>query len=469
MYRNVLIIATFLGSLVAQAGYHHSTPGTAQTTAPDSHPGTQSIQETITQPLDPFDPKNKGTFQQRYYIDDEYASGPNAPVIYFLSNEGEMFSLIAGAGYMMEMAKSLGAHFVALEHRYYGQSIPAQFTELTAENLQYLKIKNALADYKNFEHFAKRKYKQLRGKWFTIGRSYGASLSVWYRETYPKETVGAIAAAPAINIPTASSLWDDFVVKTLGPDCVRDFHAEILDAIEYPYTHGESMADIKAEFGASNVTKDGDFLSAIGSISIFLVQMGGPEALCPLLSTQNPTEAFIQAVKATDDSFGMTLYDWTDQGVVDPKASLYQGGLGMRQWDYQTCVEVGDASIIPSDPTKTIQPTSIANYETQDAQCLKLFGIHFTAHPETGLDAEYFNPLITVNSKVKNLLITNDSDDPTSVLSVAEGQNLNPGVIVYPVQGAAHHQELATPTPSDPESFTDAREMLLNSAREWLR
>jgi hypothetical protein len=100
---------------------------------------------------------------------------------------------------------------------------------------------------------------------------------------------------------------------------------------------------------------------------------------------------------------------------------------------------------------------------------MKVFGMHFVADPENGLDKQYFPPLVSPDSKVTNVLVTYDTADPTSVLSVPEGQNQNPGLIVYPVQGAAHHQELNTPADSDPQPFKDAREMILNTAREWLR
>src|ERR1051326_9174285 len=70
-----------------------------------------------------IDSSDPATFKQRYVIDSRYASGPDAPVLYFLGNEGDLIGLIDSAGFVMEIARTLGAHFVALEHRYYGQSI----------------------------------------------------------------------------------------------------------------------------------------------------------------------------------------------------------------------------------------------------------------------------------------------------------------------------------------------------------
>ena len=197
--------------------------------------------------------------------------------------------------------------------------------------------------------------------------------------------------------------------------------------------------------------------------------MKGPSALCPLLSTQKPTEKFIEALSAMDSEINLTIASWTDQGIMDPKASLYKAGPGLRQWAYQTCTEIGDAGIIPTDPTQTIEPTSIANYETQEAQCLKVFGIHFTADPEHGIDEHYFKPLIASNSKVRNVLITEDTADPTTTLGVQEAENQNPGLIVYPVEGAAHHQELSTPSDNDSQPIQNARQMILNTVRAWLQ
>jgi len=141
------------------------------------------------------------TFSQRYWVDSEYASSPadKAPVIYHICGEGD-----ATQGYFLndnaiEWAKTLGAHLVYLEHRYYGQSLP--FPDLSSDHMQYLTLDNVLADLAGFQQWISTQ-QGWQGKWISVGGSYSATLSAIYRYTHPELVVGALAAsAPMYSGP----------------------------------------------------------------------------------------------------------------------------------------------------------------------------------------------------------------------------------------------------------------------------
>ena len=97
------------------------------------------------QPIDHFRP-SLGTFDQRYYVRDSYvrAGATATPLILFLGGEAPLDGPPAPGSFVDTLARRHGALLVALEHRFYGRSIP--FDELTTRNLRLLSLKQILAD-----------------------------------------------------------------------------------------------------------------------------------------------------------------------------------------------------------------------------------------------------------------------------------------------------------------------------------
>jgi pimeloyl-ACP methyl ester carboxylesterase len=209
----ILLLGTFLttslpfaASAAANGDHtddHIRTPGLNEAT---SHERVLSqallspalIAGTFEQPIDHSGKQNLGTFTQRYWIDSEYAAQGNAaPVIFHICGEGD-----AEEGYFLNdaaisWAKTLGAHLVYLEHRYYGKSLP--FADYSTEHLQYLTLDNVIEDLATFQKWVIAQ-NGWQGKWITVGGSYSATLSAIYRQKHPELVVGALAAsAPMIS------------------------------------------------------------------------------------------------------------------------------------------------------------------------------------------------------------------------------------------------------------------------------
>jgi hypothetical protein len=80
---------------------------------------------------------------------------------------------------------------VALEHRFYGESIPNG--NHNTENLKFLTVEQALADLASFTKWFTINYSNSVLKnsvWFVFGGSYPGALSSWYRAAYPDLSVG---------------------------------------------------------------------------------------------------------------------------------------------------------------------------------------------------------------------------------------------------------------------------------------
>lgn len=137
------------------------------------------------------------TFNQRYWIDSQYASGPNAPVLFRVCGEDLPEKHCRNEG-TAPFAKELKAHIVRLEHRYYGTSLP--FSDLSPEHLQYLTLNNAIEDLAYFQRWIVAT-KGLYGKWIALGGSYSGTLAALYRMRHPELVVGALAASAVMHSP----------------------------------------------------------------------------------------------------------------------------------------------------------------------------------------------------------------------------------------------------------------------------
>lgn len=158
---------------------------------------------TFPQMLEHSDATTGQTFQQHYWIDTEFASGPSAPVIFHICGEGAVDIGYELSDSSIEFAKALGASIVFLEHRYYGKSQP--FSDLSSEHLKFLTRENALEDLATFQNWISQK-EGLRGKWIAVGGSYAGHLAALYRYLHPELVVGSLSSSALMhmvpNMPT---------------------------------------------------------------------------------------------------------------------------------------------------------------------------------------------------------------------------------------------------------------------------
>lgn len=91
-----------------------------------------------------------GHFAQRYYIDERFSQHADDPVFFYICGEATCTpSALNGA--IREHAKRHHAKLVALEHRYYGESLP--FNSFAPDKLSYLSTKAALKDLARFQEY----------------------------------------------------------------------------------------------------------------------------------------------------------------------------------------------------------------------------------------------------------------------------------------------------------------------------
>jgi pimeloyl-ACP methyl ester carboxylesterase len=168
----------------------------------------------ISQPLNHFMlPRDASpAYRQRYCVYDGFvavkdsaSAGPGgvksrhtAPVFFYTGNESPLPEYINNTGLMWELAESMGAQVIFIEHRYEGESVPSPDT---IDCLAYSSSYQALADYAAF--LSQDEYRDRPVVAF--GGSYGGMLSAWLRFLYPHLVAGAIAgSAPIFGFPRTS-------------------------------------------------------------------------------------------------------------------------------------------------------------------------------------------------------------------------------------------------------------------------
>uniref|UniRef100_A0A3Q2CTQ0 Thymus-specific serine protease-like n=1 Tax=Cyprinodon variegatus TaxID=28743 RepID=A0A3Q2CTQ0_CYPVA len=121
-----------------------------QTALANGYQPLQHVKEgVLDQPLDHFNRQNINTFRQRFLVNEEYWQRPEGPVFLFVGGEGPILRNVFFAGHHVDMAKEHGALLLAVEHRFYGDSINPDGLE--TENLAYLSSQQALV--LAFPHF----------------------------------------------------------------------------------------------------------------------------------------------------------------------------------------------------------------------------------------------------------------------------------------------------------------------------
>ena len=193
---------------------------------------------TITQPLDHFDRLNNGTYEQTYWVNEQYWSGkPGSPVFLYLGGEWEEGpgTLEYGSNMLSLWAKTFGGLMVDIQHRYYN-GVPA-IEDGNPAGIEYLSSEQAIADvaavvtYLNDFYAANRSATGL--KWIHMGGSYAGNMAAYYRLKYPHLSVGAFAISGPVEAVVDYTGFFSVEGHDLTADCLATTREAVraLDAL----------------------------------------------------------------------------------------------------------------------------------------------------------------------------------------------------------------------------------------------
>ncbi len=415
--------------------------------------------QNFDQRIDHFNGADTRTFQQRYFLDSTYAKGANAPVLYYFCGEA-VCEGATGTPEVDNLAKKYGAHRVALEHRFYGYSIP--LNSLDSNSLTYLSMDQAIEDLADFQRFATSSL-GLKGKWISIGGSYAGELSAFYRMKHPELVVGALASSAPVLSKANFEEYDHYVAKVAGTACLADIKAAVSE-IETALANGNA-AQVKGYFQLENDKDDVDFLYVVADMAAAAVQYGFQKTFCSSLSGSTGDQLVQNYAKAGISVFaqlGETPIQDSFETAMNTDPAAYQDGTGMRSWMYQSCTEFGYYQVAYHNPAESSRSQRITlDYHNQ--VCNHLFGLT-TPVNDNATNAKFYNNLFAAG--VNNIFFTNGSNDPWSNLSLnTVTAAANPALKLFTIAGAAHCDDMGSRMSA---ALTEARTDFDAMVRGWL-
>jgi pimeloyl-ACP methyl ester carboxylesterase len=405
---------------------------------------------------------DKGTYRQRYFIDETYGPKATSPVFFYICGEG-----VCGKddldGAIRYYAKKFHAKLVALEHRYYGKSIP--LPTLASKDLQYLTTELALADLANFQTTISKK-RHWTGAWVAFGGSYPGSLAAYYRLKYPELVVGALASSAPVMAKEDFFEYDGHVAKVAGPQCLSLMKG-VVSEIEDSISNKRKFNKIKAIFNAQDVENSLDFVYLVADVAAEAIQYGKRDKFCNLLEN-SPTaiEGYASYAKELFEELETDAVGFTPQGWMSESPKDYDSDIGVRQWYYQSCTEYGYWQNANPSSDKSAR-SSLINLDYHHEVCKRLFNIETPANVDL-INKSFYYPLL--DESVSNIYFTNGDQDPWSVLSLidANSNTNNANLSYYLIEGASHCVDLSEPKKSDTKSLSLARAKMERLLREWL-
>ena len=302
------------------------------------------------QKLDHFNPQEQRMWAQKYFLNSTfYKSG--GPVFFLLGGEGPLSpSSVAGNHFILtQYAQQYNAMIVALEHRFYGDSVP--LNDSSTPNLRYLTTLQALADFANFRSslpsLPGMQTLPSNATWIVFGGSYSGSLSAWARLKYPHLFHGSLAASAPVHAQTDFPEYFGVVTSSIGPSCAHAMAAGTA-AIESLLNSAAGKAQLQRYFNTCTpISTDDDaatFMGNLASVVSGVVQYNRDnnnympedlETMCStFLSIGDPVQAWVNLTQLF--SGGVCMEVSYDQTIRD----LQPSSAG-RSWTYQTCTEYG--------------------------------------------------------------------------------------------------------------------------------
>ncbi|XP_011184933.1 putative serine protease K12H4.7 [Zeugodacus cucurbitae] len=422
--------------------------------------------ETIEQKLDHFDASNTRTWQMRYMENDAYFK-EGGPIFIYVGGEWTISPGRITNGHFVDLAKEHNGILFYTEHRYYGQSRPT--SDITVENLEYLHVKQALADLAHFIKYQRENYPGLaNSKVIMAGGSYSATMVVWFKHLYPELLTGGFASSAPLLAKVDFKEYKEVVgraLRELGSEQCYNRVQNGIATLETMLVDGRA-AEVKAMMKICNnfdEENDLDVWTLFSSISnlfsgIVQYQTGNdvPD-LCDYLLAQEDDVTAIAKFLLTyvgsgciDLSYKDTLSYYMD--------STYAMGAS-RPWYYQTCNEYGwyQSSTSRQQPFGTKFPPLLSTTLCQD-----VFGDEYTNENINAKVAQTNVDFGGYSSKVSNIYQTHGGLDPWS----AVGHTEEYGATILPQ--TSHCADFGSISSADIPEMRASKEKLAELVRQWL-
>jgi len=310
-----LLLAVILCAACGDDNPGPSTPGTIDDKLaalegvsvemiPTSTAGYQFFVLRFEQPVDHDNPSGP-KFQQRVSLLHKIET---APMVALTSGYWDYYG-----DHPYELTSLIGANQISIEHRYFGESRPANpdWSKLTIEQMA------------NDEHVIITKLRSVyEGAFVTTGGSKGGMTAIYHRRFFPDDVEGTVPYVAPISFGAPDLRYLPFL-DTLGPQtcrqAVRAAATEMLQNRRAQLT-AKAAAQATAEgYAYTRITLDPAVEGSITSIEWAFWQYSGVQfcpSVPPVSATDDEMFEFLDAVSPVSDN--------SDERIAEFEAYYYQ-------------------------------------------------------------------------------------------------------------------------------------------------
>lgn len=405
------------------------------------------------------------TYQQRYWIVDDYWDKDNGPVFLYICGEYECPGVNSARLFPLMLAQEHKARFVVLEHRYYGYSLPLTSHKTLPPLMFYLNTEQAIADIEYFIQSMNNDIIAERGgvapKWLAIGGSYPGALAAFFRTKNPDLVVGAWASSAVVKPILDFTDFDKQMYLSAmksGQTCV-DAIRGVTGYVDQMYD-AEKLIIVMDIFGVAEAFAFYDyrpFLFYFSDIIVSLIQYGNRIELCDTISSTHDNVERVKLIKGLGEKYHLT--DTRGYAPSQISSLIWEHDSNGRQWFWQTCTQFGFFQT-PSEYKMRSPHLTLDFWEWYCNVAFEFPG---------GLKLPDMNvTMAKFPWHGTKILYTNGDEDPWKWASVMEQEDDDRPVIMMTCDDCGHVTDFKTPTDADSEAVKVAREKIKTIIDEFL-
>ncbi len=415
---------------------------------------------TFKQKLDHFNFFDHRSFNENYWVSPGFSKNENSPVLFYIC--GETACSPDDVNFMLPWAQLIEASVVVIEHRYYGTSQP--FKQNTSENLRWLSMPQALADFADVVRFLKEE-KNMRGPWVVAGGSYSGMLAADFRLQYPHLVKGAWASSAPMHVIDDDQSYDLQMSKDMGDACGNSLR-QVVSLAEKAVQDPVQFASLRKLFAADSLTDPDDFLFSIADVAAAAVQYRRTSVLCSSFKSADVLQDFADFLSTMASTLGYLPNSYSFAVASDTTA----GGpiSDLRSFYYQQCNEYGLFQTAYHDPKISVRSQRL-NMDYMNKGCERLFGKGFHSGVEES-NERYFEPMLN-RHLASEIYFTNGSLDPWMPLGIAleNGNWSNNHIYAFMIDGSSHADDLSYKRRNKTLALQNAAATLQILLEKWTR
>ncbi|EFP07893.1 hypothetical protein CRE_14134 [Caenorhabditis remanei] len=427
------------------------------------------------QRIDHFNNKNTKFFQQKYFKNSRFAR-PGGPNFLMIGGEGPEYGHDVNLNSsIMRRAEEYGGTVYVLEHRFYGDSVVENNTDLST--LSSLQMLYDLAEFIKSVNFKS----ETSNPWITFGGSYPGALSAWMREIFPDLVIGAIASSAPVLAKTDFYEYMMVVENSFlryDSACYQEIKNGF-DEIHELFQTDSGREKLSVLFklnppfrdNISESDKHFFFFDIIGPFQ-FAVQYAGRGSggfvedskiamLCRNIT--NGTQSSVENVaKVVLDDFKnkSIIHSFYDKNKWKHMKKTNENYL----WRWQTCSEFGYFQSADSGNSifGAMKPVSF-----QVQRCMEMFGKEYTRGKiEENVEATNYRYGGVDGFRGTNVVFINGDVDPWHILGLYNSTEKS--VVSYLINGTSHCVDMYPPQDNDIDGVKIARKLVDDNIKVWL-